>query len=290
MSGGITELDPTKHKELAEAWSDSGILVARSSWRKSLYADGPLHCPEDLRTPWLFSMDPMSYSESGDRDDDKLYLSDRDRLENVLQGYFESGQPGIACLFVYGMGTQNSNPQRQFWAFLDRLADFLNAETGSYWVIHRGGNRNLAGLLFSNKELAWGFTPPGVRPGRGLQERDHLKRKSISNGGASMQRSASVMTKPEQIHHIVHTQLPCGKVVTYGDISQQVYGHCKAGQAVGGIIKAHEDNDGFPWWRVVDRTWCPKRPSQKEHLLSEKVTFDLRGRVMSQHRFDLRQP
>ena len=71
--------------------------------------------------------------------------------------------------------------QRRFWAFVDKLAERLGAETGSYWVAHQGGNLNLAGLLFSNKELAWGFTPPGVKPGRGRQDNQFPSSRSDSS-------------------------------------------------------------------------------------------------------------
>ncbi len=166
LSDGITEKDETNHKALAEAWSASGIIVACSSWREQLRPDGVLDCPNRLDAPWLFSMDPMTYTEDGCEDDDKLHRSDLDLLECTLRKFFDSWQPGIACFFVYRMGTQQNNPQRQFWAFVDDLARRLSVQTCSYWVAHRGGNRNLAGLLFSDKELAFGFVPRGLKPGR----------------------------------------------------------------------------------------------------------------------------
>lgn len=166
LSGGITETDETKHKELAEAWSDTGVVVAHSSWREQLSRDGALGCPAGLDTPWLFSMDPMTYTEDGREDDDKLHRSDLNRLARALERYMDSGQPGIASLFVYSVGTQGKNPQRQFWVFMDDLARRLDVRTCSYWVAHQGGNLNLAGLLFSDKELAFGFVPPRIRPGR----------------------------------------------------------------------------------------------------------------------------
>ena len=167
LSGGITETVEGKYSALAEAWRGPGVVVRQSSWRDQLSPDGALGCPKKLYTPWLFSMDPMRYSESGHEDDDKLHRSDLSLLKCGLRPYFNSGQPGIACLFVYGMGSQNEDSQRQFWAFMDELARQMDAATGSYWVHHNGGNRNLAGLLFSDQELAWGFAPPRIRPGRG---------------------------------------------------------------------------------------------------------------------------
>ena len=164
LSGGIAERDQTKHKELAAAWADSEIVVARSSWRKQLGQDGALSCPDHLDAPWLFSMDPMTYTEDSGDDDAKLHRSDLDRLAHALERYVGSGQPGIACLFVYNVG---NNQQRLFWRFMDDLAGHLTVKTYSFWVDHQRGKLNLAGLLFSDQELALGFVPPRIKPGRG---------------------------------------------------------------------------------------------------------------------------
>ena len=154
LSGGISEENESKHKELAKAWSGTGLKAVRSSWREQLGSDGALRCPDDLCTPWLFSMDPMTYRENGCEDDDNLYRADSGRLEDTLRRYFGSGQPGIACLFVYNMGLHGNNPQQLFWAFTDDLARQLGVRTGSYSVAHRGGNLNLAGLLFQLSNFA----------------------------------------------------------------------------------------------------------------------------------------
>ena len=167
LSGGITERDEAKHSALAEAWTGSGIVVARCSWRKQLDPHGALGCPDDLDAPWLFSMDPKTYTENSDNDDSKLHRSDLGLLERALERYVGSGQPGIASLFVYSVGSQNKNRQCQFWAFVDDLAERLGLQTLSYWVAHQGGNLNLAGLLFSDEKLAVGFDPPNIELGRG---------------------------------------------------------------------------------------------------------------------------
>ena len=171
LSGGITETDETKHRKLSEAWAGSEIVVARSSWRKQLGSKGALGCPDRLDAPWLFSMDPMTYAEDGDEDDDKLHRSDFDRLARTFERYIGSGQSGVAALFVYSVGNQGKNRQRQFWKFMDDLAERLEVQTCSYWVAHRGGSLNLAGLLFSGEELALGFVPPCIEPGRGRPDR-----------------------------------------------------------------------------------------------------------------------
>lgn len=167
LSGGITEKKKAKHKELAAAWAGPEIKVARSSWRKQLRPGGALGCPSRLNAPWLFSMDPVTYTENGDKDDANLHRSDLDLLAPTLERYVGSGQPGIASLFVYSVGSQGENRQHQFWEFMDALAGCLSVQTLSFWVPHRGGNRNLAGFLFSEIELSDGFDLPNVNAGRG---------------------------------------------------------------------------------------------------------------------------
>ena len=166
LSGGITEVDCEKHKQLADAWSRSSVKPVCSSWRKQICSGGVLSCPDNLQTPWLFTMDPMTYREEGDGDSNKLHRCDINRLSNALRRYVASGEPGIAALFVYGVGVQKDNPQHQFWKFMDDLAECIGVGTCSYWLPHRGGNRNLAGLLYSGIDLSFGFVPSNVKVGR----------------------------------------------------------------------------------------------------------------------------
>ena len=165
LSGGITEVCQTRHKKLERAWAGSGIVVARSSWREQLGPNGALRSPDHLDGPWLFSMDPMTYSEDGSKEEN-LNGADLDMLACALERYFGSGQPGIAALFVYSVGRQGKNRQCQFWAFMDELKGRLGVWNRSCWVPHQGGNLNLAGLLFSDDQLAAGFDPPDVNRGR----------------------------------------------------------------------------------------------------------------------------
>lgn len=167
LSGGITEVCQTKHEALEKAWRGSGIVVAQSSWRKQLGPNGALACPDHLNVPWLFSMDPFTYIEHSDSDDPNLHRSDLGRLRAALEPCVASRQPGIACFFVYNMEVAEDGKklQRQFWAFMDELGRRLGVQTSSYWLPHQGGNRNLAGLLFSEIEPS-DFDPPGIDTGR----------------------------------------------------------------------------------------------------------------------------
>ena len=83
--------------------------------------------------------------------------------------------------------------------------------------------------------------------------------------------------------------LHSGTVVTYGDISLEVYGHTGAGQAVGQVIRAETRNaerDGtlgsFPWWRVVRKGLRPHEGADG-WLGKEGVTFRPGGTVHPRH-------
>lgn len=164
LSGGITETRRAKHEKLVDKWRGSSVAPVPSSWRAQVDSGGILACPDDLRTPWLFTMDPMTYKENYYADDASIYRADIDRLSSVLTGYVRSGKPGIAALFAYGVERKR---RCRFWKFMDELKKRIGVETSSCWLTHQGGNRNLAGLLCSGVELSADFAPCGVNEGRG---------------------------------------------------------------------------------------------------------------------------
>jgi len=125
LSGGIAEIDGEKHCQLARAWRGTAVKTARSSWRRQMEAGGVLRCPADLRAPWLFAMDPMTYSEKPCHENsDKLHKCDIDLLSDALTRYTTSGQPGMAAFFVYGVRPWT---RPKFWEFLDELAGRVGA-------------------------------------------------------------------------------------------------------------------------------------------------------------------
>ena len=183
LSGGITEICSKKHKSLSAAWLNTNVKTACSSWREEILPNGILACPDNIQTPWLFSMDPMTYSERGYKDDN-LNKSDIDILSQALIRYFSSGYPGIVALFVYGVGPNNNDRQLLYWKFINelkrRVADNLSRHlvlSASYFSLtHRGGNRNLAGLIHSShvdlsSNLKSASIAFGIAPGRNLAAR-----------------------------------------------------------------------------------------------------------------------
>jgi len=168
LSGGITEIDSKKHAELAKAWSNSKVDVECSSWRNQLMKDDILSCPVNLDKPWIFSMGPMSYRDIGDRDE-YLCRSDLGNLKPALRKYFNSGQPGAACFFVYNIDSNSSEKQEQFWSFIDEIAKFLDARKSSFWIPHnkKETKLNLAGMLCKDEIMYFDSIPFGVKHGRG---------------------------------------------------------------------------------------------------------------------------
>ena len=159
LSGGIAETCPVKYEELVGAWRRSPVKVACASWRSQLRRGGVLACPKDLQAPWLFTMNPMTYRDRGGCDDDNLYDSDMALLSEGLAPFVESGQPGIALLFVYNM-----DPERQcaFWQFTEELAQRTGSGVRTYSLVHRGDNRNLATLLHAAIDVPADFIGDAV--------------------------------------------------------------------------------------------------------------------------------
>lgn len=163
LSGGITEICARKHKSLSSVWLNTNVKTACASWREEICTDGILACPEDLQSPWLFSMDPRTYNEEGYMDDDKLYRADIGVLSCALSRYFRSGRPGVAALFVYNIGVQKNNAQYQFANFIkelkdwvkkrvsDNLAGSVELATSCFSLQHTKRKRNLAGLIHSHQ-------------------------------------------------------------------------------------------------------------------------------------------
>ena len=164
LSGGIAEVDDAKHKELADDWSGSRVVPVHASWRCHVSPGRTLAVPPDLQTPWLFSMDPMTYKENRYKDDCYLHRADTDRLSGVLSGFVASGMPGIATLFVYAV---RPGTPCLFWNFVDNLASCIGAHTRSYWVpaprrktvTSPGCSTQISGSLQI-------FQPRGIRVGR----------------------------------------------------------------------------------------------------------------------------
>ncbi len=179
LSGGITEINRNKHDTLSSAWLNTSVKTNYSSWRKQVHPDGILACPEYLQTPWLFTMDPMTYVEKGNMDDYNLHRFDIGILSGALSRYFSSGTPGVAALFVYNVGVQNNNAQYQFAKFMkdlkehivDKLSEYYEVAVSFYSLPHIGGNRNLAGLIHSSQiallsNLTSAGLEHGIAPGR----------------------------------------------------------------------------------------------------------------------------
>lgn len=148
LFGCITEVDHETFLGLQEAWQGSHVAVQHASWREHVIEGGGLRCPDELKMPWLFTMDPMSWrtgeTADGVVDDAQLRPSDVDLLEAVLAEYVQSGQPGAAAIFVYKVSV---DLQPDFWLHMGRLAEATSMRAKGLSNLYNGGNRNLAAVL-----------------------------------------------------------------------------------------------------------------------------------------------
>lgn len=165
LSGGITEVDRAKHAQLMERWQGTQVKPILGSWRPEMVGAG-VHTwasPSRTKSPWLLSMDPMTYSEARLRDDDKLYRADGERIGRALRPFVESGVPGVAIIFAYAV---RPNIRPLFWSFADRIAADAGIRTDSCWMSHQGGNRNLVAIFGVGLTFPPAWPPPAVNPGR----------------------------------------------------------------------------------------------------------------------------
>ena len=81
--------------------------------------------------------------------------------------------------------------------------------------------------------------------------------------------------------------VPLGRVVTYGDVSEVVYGHRQASRAVGQQIRSEANKDPeFPWWRVCFEGLRPKDGAQ-EKLKKEGVSLSGGKAISPEYRHKL---
>jgi hypothetical protein len=161
LAGAITEVDANKYEMLKQAWSGLGVTPVHSSWRSAMGPGQPLACPPELETPWLVTLDPMTYRKDGDVDDANLYRADLARLTSLVGPYVESGKPGVAVMFVYAI---KPDDRCHFWQFADDLGCALDVQRICCWMTHRGGSRNLAGIFSVRLSYSVADLPEGVIP------------------------------------------------------------------------------------------------------------------------------
>jgi hypothetical protein len=100
-----------------------------------------------MAKPWLVSLDPMTFSVAGFENDDKLHEADMPLLKEFIGGFAETGNPGVALLFVYSM---RPDARPKFWDFAERVAEATGTGFVSGWLPHQGGNLNLVAQLCRN--------------------------------------------------------------------------------------------------------------------------------------------
>ena len=120
FSGALTETEPSKIASLRSEFEGPLVKVIPGSWRQHL-AD--LFPPANLATPWLFSMDPMKFTNGTDQDHDKMTVSDLARLAPLVSAYTAHDQPGVIAFFSYAM--QRDQREHFLAALVTRLLPSL---------------------------------------------------------------------------------------------------------------------------------------------------------------------
>lgn len=87
----------------------------------------------------------------------------------------------------------------------------------------------------------------------------------------------------ERVYAVV-CQVPCGKVITYGEVARRA-GSPLASRAAGYALNALDSGSDVPWWRVVNREGgiSLRRGAgprlQRDHLEAEDIVFSAEGRI-----------
>ena len=160
LAGGVSETCALKHKQLAADWSGSSVRAAHASWRHQVQPGGALACPRTLDTPWLFTMDSKTYRpDQPFCDDANLHRHDIELLDEPLQRYVDSEQPGMVALFVYGVQKQRSC---QFWDFVEELSSRTQMCSQTHQIALMGSLKSLAALLYSSIDVPDDFLQDAV--------------------------------------------------------------------------------------------------------------------------------
>ena len=125
---------------------------------------------DELDAPWLLSMHPMTCAEGGDSGDDGLYRSDTGLPAPALKRYADQRTSRALhhCLCAARASRARTAPSilgihgRTRWVL--GFADILTRGA------RQGGNLNLAGVLFSDKNWPWSSIRPALNPFEGSRE------------------------------------------------------------------------------------------------------------------------
>jgi hypothetical protein len=101
-------------------------------------------------------MDPMTYSDSGFADDNKVYRHDRERISRTLATLAASKAPGVALIFVYAVRPE---VRPSFWDFAKGISSDTGMSLSTCGLTHQGGNRNLAAIYCAGMTLPNNWLP-----------------------------------------------------------------------------------------------------------------------------------
>jgi hypothetical protein len=101
ISGVLCEADPQLFNDLSNRWHGSKVRVRSGDWRSNVSSLTAF----EILAPWLFSLDPMSYSIAphGASLSNDFHESDFELINPIVDGLLKSVHPGAMCLFCYSL-------------------------------------------------------------------------------------------------------------------------------------------------------------------------------------------
>ncbi len=142
LHGLLCETCAAKRTALAERWSRADVCIHPGSWREA-----NLKAPTELERPWLFTMDPFTFTQrsfSEAVDDGNLDASDLHSVKDSLSGYLQAPQPGALCVFCYSLRPPMPQVYR---CAIDKAFGKLDIHVRFVETCAGGGNRHIGALL-----------------------------------------------------------------------------------------------------------------------------------------------
>jgi hypothetical protein len=152
LAGTLVELKDVNYQALIERWNGTAVTIKPGSWRQELT---DLAAPSELDRPWLFTMDPFTYSEELEHSNGSLYPGDFHRLRAPVRSWLINEQPGVFCAFCYSLTLNRYGAYRRASQSFCNDLNIPNLHLG--FVDVKSGSRTHLGVLIScDKQLVEG--------------------------------------------------------------------------------------------------------------------------------------
>lgn len=149
LRGAVTETLPKNLALLRAHFKDPSVQIISGSWRTNLEQLQP---PEDLASSWMFSMDPMKFTNGKDANNDRMTGADLPRLAPIWASYLARSDRGLIALFSYSM---RMDEREHFLATVDKhtFPELLGVKLGVLEVLNYISDYHVAVLMSVDESL-----------------------------------------------------------------------------------------------------------------------------------------